>query len=251
MSKTTSSLLACRLPEPAAYKIAARWSDGHLAELKTYGFACSEHLGAVFRESRAAPAGLHARRRANRSKSWRSIATSRENATAFCNDCGDWKRITGRDGLGPRESRPTRSQCGRDSGIAARGYVAPPLRTERLAQPSRGVLRLDFRRPATEPAAMPRDDIKVGQAAPSIERSARRSEGGSVRVRRSRIDRAAEWPGDDSNRGSPCRLRTRGERPRMGRVSSIVNEWAQRRTPKSCREMHWSTQALPARRSRR
>jgi hypothetical protein len=28
------------------------------------------------------------------------------------------------------------------------GCVAPPLRTERLAQPSRGVLRLDFRRPA-------------------------------------------------------------------------------------------------------
>ena len=35
--------------EPAAYKIAARWSDGRLAELKTYGFACSEHLGEVFR----------------------------------------------------------------------------------------------------------------------------------------------------------------------------------------------------------
>jgi hypothetical protein len=39
----------CR--EPAAYKIAARWSDGRLAELKTYGFACSEHIGAVFRDS--------------------------------------------------------------------------------------------------------------------------------------------------------------------------------------------------------
>jgi len=43
------SHLDCRAP--AAYKIAARWSDGHLAELKTYGFACSEHIGAVFRES--------------------------------------------------------------------------------------------------------------------------------------------------------------------------------------------------------
>jgi hypothetical protein len=39
----------CR--EPAAYKIAARWSDGRVAELKTYGFACSDHVGAVFRES--------------------------------------------------------------------------------------------------------------------------------------------------------------------------------------------------------
>ena len=52
MSKTSHvacSHGACR--EPAAYKIAARWSDGRLAELKTYGFACSEHLGEVFRES--------------------------------------------------------------------------------------------------------------------------------------------------------------------------------------------------------
>jgi hypothetical protein len=36
---------------PAAYKIAARWSDGRSAELKTYGFACSEHIGPVFRDS--------------------------------------------------------------------------------------------------------------------------------------------------------------------------------------------------------
>ena len=43
----TCSCGACR--EPAAYKIAARWSDGRLAELKTYGFACSEHVGEVFR----------------------------------------------------------------------------------------------------------------------------------------------------------------------------------------------------------
>jgi hypothetical protein len=35
----------------AAYKIAARWSDGRLAELKTYGFACSEHLGNVFKSA--------------------------------------------------------------------------------------------------------------------------------------------------------------------------------------------------------
>ena len=39
------------LPRAGRYKIAARWSDGHLAELKTYGFACSEHIGAVFRDS--------------------------------------------------------------------------------------------------------------------------------------------------------------------------------------------------------
>lgn len=37
---------ACR--EPATYKIAAPWSDGRFAELKTYGHACSDHLGPVF-----------------------------------------------------------------------------------------------------------------------------------------------------------------------------------------------------------
>jgi len=47
-------VVACSHPEcrePAAYKIAARWTDGRLTELKTYGFACSEHIGLVFRES--------------------------------------------------------------------------------------------------------------------------------------------------------------------------------------------------------
>ncbi|MDG3006464.1 hypothetical protein [Paludisphaera mucosa] len=38
-------------PEAASYKIAARWSDGSFAELKTYGFACSDHLGPVFRQA--------------------------------------------------------------------------------------------------------------------------------------------------------------------------------------------------------
>ena len=37
----------CR--EVATYKIAAPWSDGRFAELKTYGLACSDHLGPVFR----------------------------------------------------------------------------------------------------------------------------------------------------------------------------------------------------------
>jgi len=41
----------CR--QPAAYKIAARWSDGRVAELKTYGFACSDHVGLVFHDSEA------------------------------------------------------------------------------------------------------------------------------------------------------------------------------------------------------
>jgi hypothetical protein len=40
-----------RCSEPAGYKIAARWSDGSFAELKTYGFACSDHLGEVFQDA--------------------------------------------------------------------------------------------------------------------------------------------------------------------------------------------------------
>ena len=35
----------------SAYKIAARWSDGQFTELKTYGFACSEHIGPIFRDA--------------------------------------------------------------------------------------------------------------------------------------------------------------------------------------------------------
>ncbi len=52
MSKT--NVVACShssCAQPAAYKIAARWSDGRLFELKTYGFACSEHLGEIFRDA--------------------------------------------------------------------------------------------------------------------------------------------------------------------------------------------------------
>ena len=37
--------------EPATYKVASRWSDGTFSELKTFGFACSEHLGQVFQDA--------------------------------------------------------------------------------------------------------------------------------------------------------------------------------------------------------
>jgi hypothetical protein len=50
----SSMVVRCSVPdchEPATYKIAAPWSDGAFTELKTYGHACSEHLGVVFRES--------------------------------------------------------------------------------------------------------------------------------------------------------------------------------------------------------
>jgi hypothetical protein len=42
-----------RCSEPAAYKIAAQWTSGKLSELKTYGFACGDHLGPVFRAAEA------------------------------------------------------------------------------------------------------------------------------------------------------------------------------------------------------
>jgi hypothetical protein len=37
---------------PAVYKIAARWSDGLTAELKTYALSCPECLAGWFRSSR-------------------------------------------------------------------------------------------------------------------------------------------------------------------------------------------------------
>ncbi len=37
----------------AVYKIAARWSDGVIAELKTYGLCCADCLSDWFRKSRA------------------------------------------------------------------------------------------------------------------------------------------------------------------------------------------------------
>ena len=39
------------VPTSATYKVAARWSHGTFAELKTYGFACSDHVGEVFQEA--------------------------------------------------------------------------------------------------------------------------------------------------------------------------------------------------------
>jgi hypothetical protein len=38
--------------QPAAYKIAARWSDGVTEELKTYALTCPDCLAELFRRSR-------------------------------------------------------------------------------------------------------------------------------------------------------------------------------------------------------
>ncbi len=40
-------------PQEAVYKIAARWSDGITAELKTYGLTCESHLAQWFQRSLA------------------------------------------------------------------------------------------------------------------------------------------------------------------------------------------------------
>jgi len=47
--------------QPAAYKIAAMWSDGSFSELKSYGFACSDHLGLVFRDAEDRREGYQAK----------------------------------------------------------------------------------------------------------------------------------------------------------------------------------------------
>jgi hypothetical protein len=41
----------CR--EPALYKVAALWIDRRFSELKTYGFACVDHVEDVFRVAEA------------------------------------------------------------------------------------------------------------------------------------------------------------------------------------------------------
>lgn len=37
----------------ATHKVAATWKDGRFSELKTYGFACDDHLNDVVAEARA------------------------------------------------------------------------------------------------------------------------------------------------------------------------------------------------------
>jgi hypothetical protein len=39
--------------KPATYKIAAPWSDGRFTELKTYGLACLDHFGQMFRDAQS------------------------------------------------------------------------------------------------------------------------------------------------------------------------------------------------------
>ncbi len=50
----SSKTVCCSDPsctEPAVYKIAAPWSNGVFNELKSFGFACADHLGPVFKQA--------------------------------------------------------------------------------------------------------------------------------------------------------------------------------------------------------
>jgi hypothetical protein len=51
------SVLDCQ--RAATYKIAAPWNDGRFSELKTYGHACAEHVGPVFRAAEERRAKYH------------------------------------------------------------------------------------------------------------------------------------------------------------------------------------------------
>jgi hypothetical protein len=47
-------VVRCSMPgcgDPAAYKIAAPWRDEHHGGLKTYEFACTDHLAPLFRDA--------------------------------------------------------------------------------------------------------------------------------------------------------------------------------------------------------
>ena len=51
MSLTVVRCMHPDCQEKAQYKIAALWSDGRFRELKSYGHACMEHFGELFREA--------------------------------------------------------------------------------------------------------------------------------------------------------------------------------------------------------
>ncbi len=47
-------IVTCDVPgcgEPATHKVASRWTDGRFTELKTYGFACTNHVGDICSEA--------------------------------------------------------------------------------------------------------------------------------------------------------------------------------------------------------
>jgi hypothetical protein len=75
-----------RCGRPAAYKIAARWSDGLTEELKTYALCCADCLPEWYRRSRAKqaacrlapgeilePPGIYAHERGQRDSQLRRV----------------------------------------------------------------------------------------------------------------------------------------------------------------------------------
>ena len=49
MSRTVVCCSMSDCAKPAQYKLGAPWSNGRVSELKNYGLACADHLGALFR----------------------------------------------------------------------------------------------------------------------------------------------------------------------------------------------------------
>ncbi len=130
MSK--SHVIPCSAPDcrsPAAYKIAARWSDGNLAELKTYGFACSEHIGAVFRESEERRSDYVP----SPGESIEELAIYRYEPgkrDRFLQRWGGWKTIIDRDGGSARPKAAGRAEVTRPA-ERSESMVASHLRYER------------------------------------------------------------------------------------------------------------------------
>lgn len=50
-----SKVVGCSMPGcpgPATHKVAAPWSYGRFAELKTYGLACEDHQGVILEKAK-------------------------------------------------------------------------------------------------------------------------------------------------------------------------------------------------------
>lgn len=59
MHKTTASCSAPGCERPATRKLAATWSYDRFQELKTYGYACDEHINDVTRMAEKRPRPRH------------------------------------------------------------------------------------------------------------------------------------------------------------------------------------------------
>ena len=162
--------------EQAAYKIAARWTDGRLAELKTYGFACSEHVGDVFRESLVAAAALHSRARRNDRGAGDLPVRAGKTRPLPATIVGVGRELPFLTGALPRRSAACRAT---EQSATWHGSV-PKLRCASVTNGATGAAiarrtALGFPSCATRSRSYRRDDIKGGQAGSSTSESARKN----------------------------------------------------------------------------